>query len=114
MNVSGTLCNYIADLEVTPNVDTSVSKSALQGAELTYEYPVVQSFPEPTITWTKGGSALSESERISFSTSGNLYIGNVEVNDVDRYRSTVQNTYTGQSFSRGPVVVSVTGKCFKL
>ncbi|KAJ7340258.1 Roundabout 1 [Desmophyllum pertusum] len=100
----------VAHLEVTPNVDTSVSKSALQGAELTYEYPVVQSFPEPMITWTKGGSALSESQRISFSASGNLYIGNVEVNDVDRYRSTVQNTYTGQSFSRGPVVVSVTAR----
>ena len=101
---------FFAVLEVTANVDTSVSKSVYQGGELTYEYPVVESFPKPTITWTKSGSFLSETERISFSTNGNIYIGNVEVNDVGIYSSKVENTFAGQSFNRGPVFVSVTGE----
>lgn len=99
---------FLTVLEKTPNVDTSVSLGVLQGGEFIYEYPVIKSFPKPTITWTKSGSSMSETQRISFSTEGNIYIGNVEVNDVGNYYSRVQNG--GQSFSRGPLTVSVTGE----
>nr|XP_058964313.1 protein sidekick-2-like isoform X2 [Pocillopora verrucosa] len=98
----------VSFLEKTPNVDTSVSLGVLQGGEFTYEYPVIKSFPKPTITWTKSGSSMSETQRISFSTEGNIYIGNVEVNDVGNYYSRVENG--GQSFSRGPLTVSVTAR----
>lgn len=98
----------VSFLEKTPNVDTSVSLRVLQGGEFTYEYPVIKSFPKPTITWTKSGSSMSETQRISFSTEGNIYIGNVEVNDVGNYYSRVENG--GQSFSRGPLTVSVTAR----
>ena len=91
-----------------------MSKRVYQGGELTYEYPVVQSFPKPTITWTKSSSSLSEMERISFSANGDIYIGNVEVNDVGSYSSKVENTFAGRSFNRGPVSVSVTGECYIL
>ena len=70
----------------------------------------MRSFPKPTITWTKSGSALSESQRISFSAIGNLYIGNVDVNDVGNYESKVENTVTGQSFNRGIISLGITGK----
>ena len=87
-----------------------MSSGALQGGKFSYDYPVVKSFPKPTITWTKSGSALSESQRISFSATGNLYIGNVDVNNVGYYQSKVENTVTGQSFDRGIISLSVTGK----
>ena len=87
-----------------------MSSGALQGGKFSYDYPVVKSFPKPTITWTKSGSALSESQRISFSAIGNLYIGNVDVNDASNYGSKVQNTVTGQSFNRGIISLGVTGK----
>ena len=104
------LCCYFTVLEVFPNAGASVDTSALQGGKLSYDYPVVKSFPKPTITWTKSGSALSENERISFSATGNLYIGNVDVNDAGNYQSKVENTVTGQSFNRGTISLGVTGK----
>ena len=70
----------------------------------------MRSFPKSTITWTKSGSALSESQRISFSAIGNLYIGNVDVNDAGNYESKVENTVTGQSFNRGIISLGITGK----
>lgn len=102
--------SYFSDLEAFPNAGVSVSASALQGGKFSYDYPVVKSFPKPTITWTKSGSALSESQRISFSATGNLYIGNVDVNDAGNYESKVENTVTGQSFNRGTIALGVTGK----
>ena len=87
-----------------------MSASALQGGKFSYDYPVVKCFPKPTITWTKSGGALSESQRISFSAIGNLYIGNVDVNDAGNYESKVENTVTGQSFNRGTISLGVTGK----
>ena len=101
---------YIADLEVIPNAGASVSTSALQGGEFIYDYPVVKSFPKPQITWRKSGSTLNENERISFSNTGNLYIGNVDVNDVGYYKSKVENTVTSQSYDRGTISLGVTGK----
>ena len=82
----------------------------LRGGKFNYDYPVVKSFPKPTITWTKSGGALSESQRISFSAVGNLYIGNVDVNDAGNYESKVENTVTGQSFNRGTISLGVNGK----
>ena len=87
-----------------------MSTSALEGGKFSYDYPVVKSFPKPTITWTKSGSTLSESQRISFSAIGNLYIGNVDVNDAGNYQSKVENTVTSQSFNRGTISLGVTGK----
>ena len=84
--------------------------SAPQGGKYSYDYPVVKSFPKPTITWTKYGIPLSESQRISFSAIGNLYIGNVDVNDVGTYKSKAENTVTGQSFDRGTIELGVTGE----
>lgn len=104
------LCSYLTDLEAFPNAGVSVSRTALQGGKFNYDYPVAKSFPNPTITWTKSGSALVESQRISFSASGNLYIGNVDVNDAANYQSKVENTVTGQSFNRGTISLGVTGK----
>ena len=101
---------YIADLEVFPNAGASVSTSALQGGSFTYDYPVVKSFPKPQITWTKSGSTLNENERVSFSNTGNLYIGNVDVNDAGNYKSKVENTVTSQSYDRGTISLGVTGK----
>ena len=104
------LCSYFTDLEAFPNAGVSVSRNALQGGKFNYDYPVAKSFPNPTTTWTKSGSSLFESQRISFSASGNLYIGNVEVNDAANYQSKVENTVTGQSFNRGTISLGVTGK----
>jgi len=87
-----------------------VGATALEGGKFSYDYPVVKSFPKPTITWNKSGSALSESQRFSFSATGNLYIGNVEVNDVGNYESQVKNTVTAQSFDRGTISLVVTGR----
>ena len=101
---------HFTDLEAFPNAGVAVSSGALQEGKFSYDYPVVKSFPKPTITWTKSGSALSESQRISFSAIGNLYIGNVDVNDADNYESTVENPVTGQSFNRGTISLGVTGK----
>lgn len=101
---------FIADLEVFPNAGASVSTSALQGGDFTYDYPMVKSFPKPQITWTKSGSTLNENQRISFSNTGNLYIGNVDVNDAGNYKSNVGNSVTGQSYDRGTISLGVTGK----
>lgn len=101
---------HFTDLEAFPNAGAAVSSSALEGGKFSYDYPVVKSFPKPTITWTKSGSALSESQRISFSAIGNLYIGNVDVNDAGNYQSKVENTVTSQSFNRGTISLGVTGK----
>ena len=87
-----------------------MSSSALEGGKFSSDYPVVKSFPKPTITWTKSGSVLSDSQRISFSAIGNLYIGDVDVNDVGFYQSKVENTVTSQSFNRGTISLSVTGR----
>ena len=87
-------------------------RSALEGGKFSYDYPVVKSFPKPTITWTKSGSALSESQRFSFSATGNLYIGNVDVNDAGNYESKVENTVTAQSFDRGTISLAVTGRIY--
>ena len=101
---------HFTDLEAFPNAGVAVSKSALQGGKFSYDYPVVKSFPKPTITWTKSGSALSESQCISFSATGNLYIGNVDVNDAGNYQSKVENTVTSQTFNRGTISLGVTGE----
>ncbi|XP_078347645.1 protein sidekick-2-like isoform X2 [Oculina patagonica] len=107
---SNRLLIQVAYLEVFPNAGAAVSTSALQGGEFTYDYPMVKSFPKPQITWTKSGSTLNENERISFSNSGNLYIGNVDVNDAGNYQSKVKNTVTTQSYDRGTISLGVTGR----
>ena len=90
------------DLESTPNSGSS-SASALQGGAFIYTYPEVKSFPNPTFAWRKHSSPMPETQRISFSKAGNLYIGNVDNHDLAPYTSTVQNTDAVQSFNRGPV-----------
>lgn len=102
-------CPSFLDLETTPNSGSS-SASALQGGTFTYSYPEVKSFPNPRFTWRKGGSTMSETQRISFSKAGNLYIGNVDIQDLAHYTSTVENSVVVRSFNRGPVSLSVSGE----
>ena len=54
---------------------------------------------------------MSETQRISFSKEGNLYIGNVDTQDLADYTSTVENTVAVRSFNRGPhVFLSISGE----
>ena len=99
------------DLETTPNTGAS-NTGVSQGAGLKYKYPAVKSFPKPRFTWRKGSITMSETQRISFSAAGNLYIGNVDINDAAHYTSAVENTVTAGSFNRGPLTVSLTGEFF--
>lgn len=99
----------VSYLETTANSGGS-SITVFEGGALRYTYPGVNSFPHPSFIWRKGGSVISETQRISFSKAGNLYIGNVVKSDLAHYTSTVQNTVAGQSFNRGPLAVSVTGR----
>ena len=101
------------DLEPTPNTGGS-SANAPEGGAFKFEYPEVKSFPEPTFTWRKASTVMSETQRISVSNVGNLYIANVDINDLANYKSTVQNTFTGGSFDRGPIGVRITGVCVRI
>ena len=102
------------DLKVPSNVGASTA-SAVEGGGLVFAYPEVESYPKPTFTWTKNNNALQENQRISISAAGNLYIGNVDVDDLASYKSTVRNSVTGNYFYRGPNTISFTGwfKLFK-
>lgn len=53
---------------------------------------------------------MSESQRISFSKAGNLYIANVAISDVDNYASTVSNSIAVASVNRAQLSLTVTGK----
>ena len=101
------------DLEPTPNTGGS-SANAPEGGAFKFEYPEVKSFPEPTFTWRKASAVMSETQRISVSDVGNLYIANVDRYDLANYKSTVQNTFTGGSFDRGPIGVVITGVCVRI
>lgn len=81
-----------------------------EGGTISYPYPPVKSFPEPAFTWKKDGSVMSESQRISFSKAGNLYIANVDIADVANYVSTVSNSIAAVSVDRAQLSVTVTGK----
>ena len=81
-----------------------------EGGTISYQYPPVKSFPEPAFTWKKDGSVMSESQRISFSKAGNLYIANVDIADVANYVSTVSNSIAAASVDRAQLSVTVTGK----
>ena len=102
------------DLKRPSNVGSSTT-SAVEGAGLGFAYPEVESYPKPTITWTKDNIALQEDQRISISAAGNLYIGNVDTGDLASYKSTVRNSVTGSYYNRGPNSISFTGwfKLFK-
>ena len=102
------------DLKRPSNVGSSTT-SAVEGGGLVFAYPEVESYPKPTITWTKDNIALQEDQRISISAAGNLYIGNVDTGDLASYKSTVRNSVTGSYYNRGPNSISFTGwfKLFK-
>ena len=105
-------CPSFLDLETTPNSGSS-SASAPQGGAFTFTYPEVKSFPNPRFTWRKSGRTMSETQRISFSKAGNLYIGNVDSQDLadsSGYTSTVENTVVVRSFNRGPVSLGVSSE----
>ena len=92
----------VLDLQI-PQSSNTFSLSATKHGKFVYTFPVPQSYPAPQITWSKDDVQLSETNRIMFSDLGNLYIGNVQVDDIGGYRSVVRNTVTRQSYSRALV-----------
>ena len=47
-------------------------------------------YPKPKFIWKKDGQLLRESERISISEEGNLYIAQLSLNDAGKYSCEVQ------------------------
>ncbi|XP_048575611.1 protein sidekick-2-like isoform X2 [Nematostella vectensis] len=64
-------------------------------------------FPKTQYTWRKSGALLRETDEVSFSSQGNLYLSRLGFDDIGEYGSEVTNTVTGTSYSRPKQILSV-------
>ena len=92
--------------------DVTVSSEEWQPWEYIFTNYKHSRFPKPKYYWKFKGRSLRETERISISEDGNLYIAQVQEDDAGRYSFEIEITSTLKE-KREDVILQVSSKCTK-
>ena len=65
-------------------------------------------YPKPTFIWTFKRQTLKETERISVSENGDLYIAQLSINDAGKYTFEIRNGL--QTQRRESITLKISGK----